>query len=457
MAHANKISHDANFLNRTLWIDDNLRVLRGINSECVDLIYLDPPFNSNRFYNAPLGSEAAGAQFDDTWSLDAVKAEWSELQEAANPALYHTIIGAGLSAGESMQAYLSFMALRVQECHRILKPTGSLYLHCDPHASHYLKQLADVVFGAQNIRNEIVWCYTGPGNVTRHFKRKLDTILFYGKTSKTTLNLDAVRIPYSKETLARRGRTEGMKSIISSSVETNSRRSAAEVEARFGKGKVPEDWWVDIAALTNQPERTGWPTQKPLALLERIIEASSNPGDLVVDPFAGCATTCVAAELAGRRWAGIDIDPKALEVTMDRLRRQVDLRNTITADKLGTTQMPGFARDKTSGDWILPKVTATGEIPVRTDPTRQTRSPRIREIRWHELGEGDCRPCAGCGKEKYREDFHLDHIVPLSKGGQDIDANLQLLCAFCNVTKGNRLTMAELRQRLVQRELGLTS
>ena len=121
-----------NFLTRTLWIDDNLKVLRGINSKCIDLVCLDPPFNSKRFYNAPLSSTAAGARFDDTWTMDGVKTEWTELQEAADPALYHTVVGAGLSAGDAMQAYMAFMAPRLVELWRVLKPNGSMYLHCDP-------------------------------------------------------------------------------------------------------------------------------------------------------------------------------------------------------------------------------------------------------------------------------------------------------------------------------------
>ena len=178
---------EPNFLNRTLWIDDNLRVLRGINSECVDLICLDPPFNSNRLYNAPLGSKAAGAQFDDTWSMDGVKSEWAELQEAADPAIHHTVIGAGLSVGEPMQAYLSFMAVRLQECHRVLEPTGSLYLHCDPHAAHYLKQLCDCIFGPSRFRNEIVWKRTSTKSLgTQRYARDSDRILYYAKSGEFT-------------------------------------------------------------------------------------------------------------------------------------------------------------------------------------------------------------------------------------------------------------------------------
>lgn len=172
-----------NFLNRTLWIADNLEILRGINSSCIDLICLDPPFNSNRVYNAPLGSDAAGAQFDDTWQMDGHKAEWLDMLEAADPAIYHTVYGAGLVAGDSMQAYLAFMALRLIELERVLKPTGSLYLHCDPHASHYLKQLCDCVFGLNRFQNEIVWKRTGTKALgVQRYARDSDRILYYAKS-----------------------------------------------------------------------------------------------------------------------------------------------------------------------------------------------------------------------------------------------------------------------------------
>ena len=180
---------EPNFLNRTLWIDDNIKVLRGINSECVDLVCLDPPFNSKRFYNAPLGSDASGAQFDDTWTMDGMKNEWIELQEAADPALYHTVLGAGLSAGDAMQAYLAFMALRLVEVWRVLKPSGSMYLHCDPHASHYLKQLCDCIFGPHRFRNEIVWKRTSTKSLgTQRYARDGDRIFYYSKSSDFVWN-----------------------------------------------------------------------------------------------------------------------------------------------------------------------------------------------------------------------------------------------------------------------------
>ena len=389
---------EPNFANRTLWIDDNLRVLRGINSECVDLIYLDPPFNSKRVYNAPLGSAAAGAKFDDTWTLDVVKSEWAELQEAADPAMHHTVVGAGLTAGESMQAYLSFMALRLLECRRVLRSTGSIYLHCDPTASHYLKQLLDAIFGRGQFRNEVIWSYGLGGSSRRWYSRKHDVILFYTASDRYTFNK-----PLEPATSQR------MK----------------------GKMKGVRDVWA-IPSLNNMAkERTGWPTQKPLALLERIIDASSEGNDVVLDPFCGCATAMVAAERLGRRWAGIDIDEMAVGITLKRLQDESDAA-------VHNVDLQGMREG-------LPIVHLPPAPPQRTDPDRPTRSPRIRAILWARLGTGERRPCPGCDRAKYHDDFHLDHVTPRSKGGPDADENLQLLCAACNGRKGNRLTMTELR------------
>ena len=218
---------EANFKSRTLFHGDNLPVLRGINSDCIDLIATDPPFNKSKDFHATPDSLAKGAKFQDRWSweldvhpdwLDKIKDDWPavwEVIDAAN-AIYMRKTKKNLKedrdkVGSDMGAFLCFMAVRLVEMHRILKDTGSIYLHCDPTASHYLKALLDGVFDKRNFRNEIVWAYTGPGNVKKHFKRKHDIILFYVKSGEVTFNRDEVRIPYSKETLARRGARGGRK------------------------------------------------------------------------------------------------------------------------------------------------------------------------------------------------------------------------------------------------------
>ena len=178
----------ANFTNRTVWVGDNLHVMRGINSECIDLIYLDPPFNSNQDYAAPIGSIAAGAAFKDTWTLSDIDVhEHGELADR-HPAAYSVIEAARNASGKSMMSYLIMMAVRLIEMERILKPTGSIYLHCDPTASHYLKLLMDAVFGRENYRNEIIWKRTTAHSDATRWGNVHDTLLYYCKASQFAWN-----------------------------------------------------------------------------------------------------------------------------------------------------------------------------------------------------------------------------------------------------------------------------
>ncbi len=210
--------------------------------------------------------------------------------------------------------YLVYMAIRLIECHRILKDTGSLYLHCDPTMSHYLKILLDCVFGEKNFRNEIVWCYT---RMSAKGQRKLsqahDIIFWYCKSNRWTFNVDEIRLPYAQGSKNREGYTLNR---LGSGYSKEGKTVLNPI------GKFPEDWMTYIPYLRGK-ERTGYPTQKPLALLERIIQASSKKGELVLDPFCGCATTCIAAEKLGRKWVGIDISIKAYELVQARLKKEV--------------------------------------------------------------------------------------------------------------------------------------
>ena len=191
-----------NWSNRTLWTGDNLDIMRGMNSETVDLIYLDPPFNSNRTYSAPIGSEAAGAAFKDTWTLSDVDEAWHGEIADRDPKLYAIIDAAGLSHGKSMKSYLIMMAVRLMEMRRLLRPTGSIYLHCDSTTSHYLKSLMDAIFGARNFKNEIVWRRTpAKALMTKRFPANHDLIFVYQMANHSTWNQDAIFVPYDQNNL----------------------------------------------------------------------------------------------------------------------------------------------------------------------------------------------------------------------------------------------------------------
>ena len=396
-----------NFENRTLYTADNLDIMRGLNSETVDLIATDPPFNSKKNYAAALGTKAAGATFTDTWSLDDVKKEWVEALQSDNTATWSAITAAGYIHGESSQAYLTYMAIRLLEMRRILKPTGSIYLHCDPTMSHYLKALMDAIFGRANFRNEVIWCYTSGGVSKRWFGKKHDVILFYSKSKAYNFNVQYR--PYSEGTV-QRGLTQYKKRL-------NKDYSLRK------EGAVENDWWSGIQPILSptSKERQGYPTQKPLKLYSRIIKTSSNEGDMVLDPFCGCATTCVAAERLGRRWAGIDVEEKARELVVNRLREEVYVQGFLGGVG-GLKEMPHIYHLKRS--------------PKRTDPDAPKRSKDIKSVLYRQQ-EGRC--VGVCGSRKLDIDlFEIDHIRPRSKGGTDTDENLQLLCPTCNRRKGSK-------------------
>ena len=302
-----------NIKNRTIFCKDNLDVLQGINSESVDLIYLDPPFNKNKTFTALIGSSAEGASFKDYFREEDVKDEWVETIKEDHIELYNFLNGVKSIHNNNHYCYLCYMAIRLIEMRRVLKDTGSIYFHCDPTMSHYVKIMMDTIFGEDNFRNEIVWCYHGPGSPKmRQFNRKSDNILWYSKGETWTFNADNVRVKYKDE-----------KQSLRRAMSTDGEFSQEEVEEYRKRGKVPENWWEMRIAARSKKEYVGYPTQKPLALLDRIIKASSNEGDVVLDAFCGCATTCVAAERLNRKWVGIDISIKAYDLVKDRLKKEV--------------------------------------------------------------------------------------------------------------------------------------
>ncbi len=313
----------------TQWIRWN-RGLSELPQALADLIYLDPPWNSKANYNILFGQGRADADDCPTAQETAFVDIWQWGQEAEKRTnlicgdVYHddycdhparkSIRGVREFIGETgMLAYLSYMAERIALLRMMLKETGSIYLHCDPTASHYLKMIMDDIFGKQNFRNEIVWCYTTPANTKRWFPRKHDIILFYAKNKGNAFNLDSVRVPY-----ARGSKLDGK------GWETGQTYSAEEVQ----KGKVVPDWWPDITPVQRLiKERTGYATQKPLALLKRIIQASTNEGDVVLDPFCGCGTTMVAAHQLKRKFVGIDLSLFVVQSVVRKWLEEVQIKN----------------------------------------------------------------------------------------------------------------------------------
>ena len=326
-----------------------------------------------------------------------------------------------------MSAFLCWLAVRVLEMHRILKPTGSLYLHIDHTAHAYAKTMLDAIFGRSNFRNEIVWCYFGPSNVRRNFPRKHDTILFYSKEDRHTFNREAVRVPY-KILVGTPGGIIG------------DQHSQKRVNELREKGKVVEDYWTDIFPVVNQREKVGYPTQKPLALYERIIKASSNEGDIVLDPFAGCATTCVAAERLGRKWVAVDVNKEAVSIIRDRLKREVNENMNWNDDVQTSSEPPARTDDKA---FAAPELTLVSPKPKA--PRLTARQLRDRLIMAEEM------KCQGCGWVPHHEEYlEVDHRVPKSLGGRDGVQNRVLLCSPCNGAKTNKLTLAELRLRRIE-------
>jgi len=284
-----------------------------MNSESVDLIATDPPFNKNRDFHATPDSLAKGAKFQDRWSWEKdVHEEWVDEIKDDHPRLMEAIESARYAHSDGMGAYMCFMAVRLLAMRRVLKPTGSIYLHCDPTASHYLKAVMDAVFGYRNFVNEIVWHYRkwAAGKFT--FQRNHDIILFYGKSHKEQRTFNQIYMPRAASTEKRFGPGK-----IVSGYDSRGKRIPSTVSGKSEGVRQDDVWGFNRVA----PIKQIYPTQKPLPLYERMIQASTNEGDIVLDPFAGCATTCVAAERLNRQWIGIDIWEKAHEVVLNRLNR----------------------------------------------------------------------------------------------------------------------------------------
>lgn len=369
--------------------------LARIPDGSVDLIYMDPPFFSGRNYEIIWKDGAERRSFEDT-KFYMVVCECGE----EFPAHHKFCAKCGASyedakerRSSNIEVYLDWLRPRLQRCKEVLSDTGSIYVHLDYHAVHYVKVMMDKIFGYNNFKNDITWCYTGPSNTKEWFPRKHDTILFYTKSTNWTFNIDDIKVPYKK---LKTGKTNG---IFKSSATLSS------------DGKVPEDWWDNMSPVGRlKNERLGYPTQKPESLLERIIKASSNPGDVILDPFCGCGTAVAVAQKFGRRWIGIDVSPTSCKLMVKRLRGVkddwvritetdiIDLPRTLKELRVMEpfefqnwviNQINGKQSTKKSGDhgidgWTVRDWSSTdgtdGRNPVQVKRSDKVGSPTIRQF-----------------------------------------------------------------------------
>ena len=480
----------ANFRNRTLYHGDNLEFLRGINSETIDLVATDPPFNKGRDFHATPDSLAAGARFHDRWSWEKdVEGEWIDQIKTDWPAVQEVIDAANHTWGEDMGAFLCYMGVRLMEMHRLLKPTGSLWLHCDDTAGAYLTMLLDGIFGRRNRQDVVTWQRQNANNsATKSLGRICDTILRYTKSDKFTWNIP--RGTHSEATLKKYrkkdadGRLYKPESLTAPSDKVDDprrfewrgmRTSASRVwlydketlEQMFARGEIithpdgrpmlsgrisyldevpkpkSQNLWLDLRLGATNSERTGYPTQKPVDLYRRIVLASSNPGDVVLDPFCGCATTLIAAEQEGRQWIGMDLWDEALTVVQERLDKEC---GNVEQGKLWSGTV--FTAD------TPPARTDDGAIaapPLKSKRKGATRPPEPGPVLPRDemlalLITQQEGKCAGCNRA-YDDPriWQIDHLNPRSAGGVNHHSNRCLLCPPCNGIKSDTMTLTALR------------
>ncbi len=496
-----------------------------MDSNTVDLIATDPPFNKSKDFHATPDSLAAGASFQDRWSWDDALEEWQDKIKDDFPRVWNVIWGSRQSYGDDMGGFLCFMGVRIIEMHRVLKQTGSMYLHCDPTASHYLKELMDSIFKHKNFRSEIVWRRSNAHNkLRRQYGPIHDILLFYTKTDEFTFAPGIV--PYSKKYVngfktdergsyhlnnitgpgirhgdsgkkwggfdpTKVGRHWAVPKALKAFLPDGGKDMTTMQQLEFlhdrelilipkkgawpvykqylGRGILYQDIWAyqpntngvlyetdacideDVKYLDNEPEKTGYPTQKPIGLYERIIRTSSNKGDVVLDPFCGCATTCVAAEKLGRQWIGIDIWDKAHEVVIERLRKEGFLarpgekRQDILITRGEITYVKKPLKRKDGGSEAVPFLET--KMKLFDDSEHDPYSNKEKKCMLLE----QCGPCCqGCGIELHERYLELDHKEPRSAGGSNLIRNRILLCGPCNKLKRDLYTLVWLRRENIK-------
>ena len=523
-----------NATHRGVYISDNLPFLKKLNSESVDLVIIDPPFGKNQTFagdiRPPLtrqemqvetnlleswgitdidgaydmgieypDQEGKTAKFSDIWRFEHVlDQDWWHEERQSDSAVYWLIESTRRTHGNSTAAYIAFMAQRMAEIQRVLKPTGSIYLHCDHAANAYLRQMMDAVFGEDNFRNELIWERTTSRNDGGQFGRVHDSILYYSKSQIYTWNpiflplnegganaykfddadgkglysLRDVGNPHPNGYRYDLGHGEKQPEKGYRMTEERARNWMAEGRLVVERGKVPRlkkyihetrgvklgSVWRDIRVLHGKAvERTGYPTQKPQALARRMIEASSNRDDIVLDCFAGCAYVPVAAEELGRRWVACDMSPRAWTIVRRQFAKKPDLAMTVAGEEgeydaanptfegrgalrvFGPIQLP--ERDPNdSGQSIARQGSRLAPIGFRHSAIET--SDEIWEA-FVDAWDAFCWYC-GTAKPRDRRELHLDHIEPNARDGSNDDCwNRALACAPCNSDKGNRLNPQE--------------
>ena len=543
-----------NVASRTLAVMDNYPFLRALNNECVDLIAIDPPFAANETFTNQPKPPINQAEFDeevalaaahgvahnegigetrvkDYWNWDDdIHPEWKMRIQDDYPRVHSVIEAVEACATENEAAYICFMAVRLIECWRVLKPTGSIYIHCDNHANSYLRMLLDAILGADNFRSEITWKRSSAHSDTRQGRRQHgrihDRLLFYTRSDKWTWNPvyteydpgyvasnykhiepETGRIYRLDNLTGPGGAAKGNPSYEVMGVTRYWRYSQKRMQELIDEGRIVQtspgavpsykryldempgvplqDLWTDINPIQSQSsERTGYATQKPIALYERIIESSSNPGDVVLDIFAGCATTAVAAEGLGRQWIACDMAYRAWTM----LKRRFYLNGIALDGMTDSTRNALAAVKKDKGfqepqQWTSSDVIGPGELPKRDDvdpvpgdaltPTLSLRERGFKgkqstqSATWSgQISKEDAKElliqrfgpvCWGCGYEPRRPNGSLDGTllevdhIRARKASEGVDGddelyNLALLHRTCNGVKRNKLTLEELRR-----------